>query len=65
MAHLVDAAVAAADVDVGVVVLVVADEQVVVHQLQVLQAGRVLHVHTQVTIKKPESDSPGVLHVVH
>ena len=39
---LVDAAIAAADVDVGVLVLMVADEQVVVHQLEVLQAGCVL-----------------------
>lgn len=40
--HLIDAAIAAADVNVGVLMLMVADEQIVVHQLQVLQAGRVL-----------------------
>ena len=47
--HLIDAAIAAADVNVGVLMLMVADEQVVVHQLKVLQAGRVLH--TQITIR--------------
>ena len=35
--------------------LVVADEQVVVHQLQVLQAGRVLHVHTNIMEDQKET----------
>ncbi len=46
-AHLIDASVAAADVDVGVVVLVVADEQLVVHQLQLLQAWGALEMGRQ------------------
>ncbi len=60
--HLIDAAIAAADVNVGVLMLMVADEQIVVHQLQVLQAGRVLqggNSSFKTTFKTANTDSPG------
>lgn len=53
--NLIDAPVAAADVHIVVVMLMVANEQVVVHELEFLQAWSALKTHPHRLNKNPQS----------